>query len=76
LKQDLSIIKFFRDPYRIEKIILNKLPKNYDIENPESIIDLKTRADLNYVYLLMNNKIWIFKPNTKNYKNTKSLTYI
>jgi hypothetical protein len=24
----------------------------------------------------MNNKIWIFQPNTKNYKNTKSLTYI
>ena len=76
LKEDLSIIKFFSYPYRIEKIVINKLPKNYDIEDENSIIDLKARADLNYVYLLMNNKIWIFKPNTKNYKNTKSLTYI
>ena len=76
LKEDLSIIKFFRDPYRIEKIVLNKLPKNYDVESPDTIVDLKARVDLNYVYLLMNNKIWIFNPNTKNYKNTKSLTYI
>ena len=76
LKKDLSIIKFFSNPYRIEKIIINKLPKNYDIEDDNGIIDLKNRADLNYVYLLMNNKIWIFQPNTTNHLSTKSLTYI
>ncbi len=76
LKEDLSMIKFFSYPYRIEKLILNKLPENYDIEDPDSIVDLKARKDLNYVYLLMNNKIWIFMPNTKDYRNTKHLTYI
>ena len=76
LKEDLSIIKFYSYPYRIEKLIINKLPKNYDIEDENSIIDLKARFDLKYVYLLMNNKIWIFQPNTTNSKNTKSLTYI
>lgn len=75
LKKDLSIIKFFSNPYRIETITLNKLPKNYNLEE-NSIIDLKTRSDLSYVYLLLNNKIWVFKPNTKDYKNTQSLTYI
>ena len=76
LKKDLSIIKFYRNPYRIEKITLNKLPKNYDLEENNTITDLKARADLNYVYLLMNNKVWVFKPNSKNYKNTTSLTYL
>ncbi len=79
LKKDLSIIKFYSNPYRLEKLTLNKLPRNYDIEDIEkkdSIIDLKTRVDLNYVYLLLNNKIWVLKPNTSNYKTTKSLTYI
>lgn len=76
LKKDLSIIKFYSNPYRIEKIVINKLPKNYDVENTESIIDLKARADLNYVYMLLNNKIWVFEPNTTNYQSTKSLTYI
>ena len=76
LKKDLSVVKFFSYPYRIEKIVLNKLPKNYDIEDEKSKIDLKARSNLNYVYLLMNNKIWIFQPNTTNYKNTKSLNYL
>jgi hypothetical protein len=76
LKKDLSIIKFFSNPYRIEKLVINKLPKNYDLEKADSVIDLKARVDLNYVYMLMNNKIWVFQPNTINYKNTKSLTYI
>ncbi|QFR38752.1 hypothetical protein A9Q91_00775 [Candidatus Gracilibacteria bacterium 28_42_T64] len=77
LKKDLSIVKFYSNPkYRLESIVLNKLPKNYDIENSESKIDLKTRAELNYVYMLLNNRVWVFKPNTNNYKNTSSLTYI
>lgn len=76
LKKDLSMIKFFSNPYRIEKLVINNLPDNYDIEKPDSIIDIKTRSDLNYVYMLLNDKVWIFKPNTTNYKNTKSLTYI
>jgi hypothetical protein len=76
LKKDLSIIKFFSKPYRLEKIVINKLPENYKVESKGSIIDLKSRADLNYVYLLMNNKIWIFKTNSNDYKSTKSLTYI
>jgi len=76
LKKDLSIIKFYSNPYRLEKITINKLPDNYDIEKPNSIIDLKTRSDLNYVYLLLNDKIWVFKTNTNDYKSTKSLTYV
>ncbi len=76
LKKDLSILKFFKNPYRIETITLNKLPKNYNIDKDNNIVNLKARIDLNYVYLLMNNKIWVFRPNSKNYKNTSSLTYI
>lgn len=76
LKKDLTVVKYFSSPYRIEKLILNKLPENYSLENKDSIIDLKARINLNYVYLLMNNKIWIFNTNSNNFKDTKSLTYI
>lgn len=75
LKEDLSIVKFFSSPYRLESLVINNLPENYDIET-DSIIDLKARSDLNYVYLLLNNKIWVFEPNTTNFKNTQSLTYL
>ncbi len=76
LKKDLTIIKFFSNPYRLEKLMINKLPENYTIEKEGAIIDLKARSDLNYVYMLLNNKIWVLKPNTTDYKSTKSLTYV
>ena len=77
LKKDLSIIKIFKDPkYVIESIILNNLPENYNIDNPNSKIEIKTNPDLNYLYILLNNKIWVFQPNTRRFQDTKSLTYI
>ncbi len=78
LKKDLSVVKLFRSPtYRLESLILNNLPKNYDIDEwKEDIIQIKARNNLNYVYIFLNNKILIFKPNTNRYQDTKSLDFI
>ena len=75
LKKDLTVVKFFSNPYRLESIILNKLPKNYTLESDKKV-QIIARSNLNYVYFLLNDKIWVFKPNTTNYKNTQNLTYI
>jgi len=75
LKSDLSIIKFFSKPYRLENININKKPKTFKNNNWEKV-KIIARKDLNYVYILLNSKIWIFKPNTKFYKSTKSLNYL
>ena len=75
LKKDLSMIKFFSNPYRIESLFLNWLPANYEYDE-EFPVFLISRPDLTYIYLYMNEKIWIFEPNTTNYINTKSLQYI
>ena len=76
LKKDLSFVKFFSKPYRLESLSVNNLPENYNIEDKNAPIKIKTRKDLNYVYMLLNNKIFIFKPSNNNYRNTKSLTYL
>ena len=78
LKKDLSVVKLFRSPsYRLESLILNNLPKNYDIEEwKENLTQIKARNNLNYVYIFLNNKILIFKPNTNRYQDTKSLDFI
>jgi hypothetical protein len=69
--------KFFASPkYEMMGITLNKLPKNYKKEIPNTKIEIKTSSELNYVYMLLNNKIFVFKPNSRNYKDTSSLTYI
>lgn len=75
LKDDLTIVKFFSSPYRLENIVLNKLPKNYNKENWKKVY-LYVKPDLNLVYMFLNNKIFIFKPNTKLFRDTKSLTYL
>ena len=78
LKNDLSVVKLFRSPtYRLESLVLNKLPKNYDIDEwKESIVEIKAWNTLNYVYIFLNNKVLIFKPNTNRYQDTKSLEFI
>jgi len=76
LKNDLSIVKFFSNPYRLENIRLNNTPDTFKKYNTTSKTKILARPDLNYIYILLNNKIWIFKPNTRFYKSTKSLKYL
>lgn len=77
LKDDLVVQKFFASPeYEMSGITLNNLPKNYKIENTDSKVEIKTRADLNYVYMLLNNKIFVFQPNSKRYRDVNALTYV
>ncbi len=79
LKLDGSIVKFFRSPeYRLESLLINKLPKNYNFDSidSENLPSLRARTDLSYVYMLLDNKIFVFKPNTRNYRDVKSLNYL
>ncbi len=76
-KKDLTIVKVFRSPtYRIEKLVLNKLPKNYDIEANTHTPRIIVWSKLKYVYMFLNNKIRIFRSNSPNFNQTKTLTYV
>jgi len=73
-------VKLFREPeYRLENIVLNKLPKNYDFSDEvssEFAPSIRARADLKYVYMLFKNKVLIFKPSSDRYQDVKSLAYL
>ncbi|PZM81884.1 hypothetical protein DLH72_04905, partial [Candidatus Gracilibacteria bacterium] len=75
VKKDLSVVKFFSSPYRLESLTLSKLPKNYDLESGKRF-EIKAGINLNYVYMFLNDKIFVFKPNTNDYKSTRNLTYV
>lgn len=76
LKNDLSLVKLFTSPqYKIESIVLNKLPKNYKTLNPTNSTII-TKDNLNYIYMLINNTIFVFEPSSKRYQDVKSLTYL
>lgn len=76
LKQDLTINKFFTTPeYNSRSIIINNLPKNYSNtswENPKLFV----WQNLNYLYMLLDNKIRIFEADSRNYKDVKSIRYV
>ncbi len=77
IQKDLKIRKFFNSPRnRLEKLTLNNFPENYKLDNTNSKIKIKTRPELNYVYILLNNKIFITKPNSRRFQDTKSLKYL
>jgi hypothetical protein len=71
------MVKLFKTPeYRLENMMLNKLPKNYDLNSSGDTIKMKTRQDLNYLYILLDERILIFKPNSKKFQNVKNLTFL
>ncbi len=79
LKADGTVVKLFREPeYRLESIVLNSLPKNYEFWDikAEFAPSVRARADLKYVYMLLKNKILIFKPSSDRYQDVKSLLYL
>lgn len=79
LKLDGSMLKLFRSPsYRLESLSLNNLPKNYDFSNiqKDTVPKIFTQANLKYVYMLLDNRILIFEPNTLRFQDVKSLTYV
>jgi hypothetical protein len=79
LKLDGSVVKLYRSPqYRLESLVLNNLPKNYNFENLDAskLPSIRARINLSYVYMLLDNRILVFQPNTTNFRDTKSLSYI
>jgi len=79
LKLDGSVVKLFRSPqYRLESLVLNNLPKNYSFDSLDSnkLPSIRARINLSYVYMLLDNRILVFQPNTTNFRDTKSLNYI
>lgn len=77
LKEDLTLDKVFGMPnYSRRSIVINNLPDNYSIESADNPPKFYTAQNLNYLYLLLNNRIWIFEPDNKNYKDVKSIRYV
>jgi len=58
----------------VRGITLNSLPQNYAVENKPT--SLFVRPNLKYIYLLIDQSIFVFEPNSTNYQNTQSLKFL
>jgi hypothetical protein len=76
LKNDLSLDKVFTTPdYSQRSIVLNKLPDNYKLDDNIAPTFI-TGPNLNYIYIMLNGKIFILEPDSRNYKDVRSAKYI
>lgn len=76
LKEDLTIDKVFGTPnYNKRSIRINNLPENYTLDDSKTL-SFFNAPNLNYLYLVLGNRIWVFEPDTKNYKDVKAVKYI
>ncbi|MDD2565265.1 MAG: hypothetical protein PHZ26_01110 [Candidatus Gracilibacteria bacterium] len=77
LNNDLSIEKFFSSPSYIKKsIIINGIKNTTYVNNSNTPPKMTVGLNLNYIYILMDNKIWIFEPDSRNYKDVKGVKYV
>ncbi len=73
---DLKIKKFFRDKKQLNTLQLKRLPLNFKWDK-KSKVDIILPDNNKFLYLLMNNKIWVFKvdfPNAN--RKVKTLIYV
>lgn len=76
LQSDLSVEKYFTVPsFSRTGILLNKLPDNYRVsgDHPTKIY---TVSSSNFVYMLIDGRVWIFEPDSKNFKNIHGIKYV
>lgn len=76
LKDDLTIDKIFGIPdYNKRSLRINNLPENYALDDNQTL-QFFNAPNLNYLYLILANRIWIFEPDNKNYKDVKAIKYV
>lgn len=56
-------------------IILNKIPGEYTA-GKNGDVQIVVRSNLNLIYLLSGNRVWIFEPDSKRFQDVRSWTYL
>ncbi len=76
LKNSGQIRRIITSPvYSDKSIVLNDIPGDYSLSSDDNVT-IFVRSNLSYIYMLDGNHIWIFQPDSKNYKDITSWKYI
>ncbi len=78
LKDDWMFLKFFREPYRVQSLTLNRLPRNYIplVTDPSNRVDMIASASYRHVYVLIGTRLFVFEPNSRRPTDTQSLRFM
>ncbi len=72
--EDGKIFRYFSDKDTINSIVLNKIPWEWSLNTTLSSTFI-TKSNLSYSYILNGNRIWIFQPNSKRFKDVTAWEY-
>jgi hypothetical protein len=77
LKNDQKIIRLISSTNTQSGITLNKIPGEYTVgKNPSKLPHIIVRSELNYIYILDGNRVWVFLPDSKRFQDIRSWTYV
>ncbi len=76
IKSDQKIIRLLSSTSTQTWILINKIPGEYTIGKNTDSTKIIVRPELNYVYVLDGNRVWVFLPDAKRFQDIKSWTYV
>ncbi len=69
--------KTFTAPsYSIRSIVINGLPDDYSLSSDSEIPKFHVFSNTNYLYVILSNRIWVFEPDSRDFRNVKSVRYV
>jgi hypothetical protein len=78
IRSDLKIEKLFTTPTLSRQgLTLNKLPSEEAYRNISGDeVHIISSPTANFLYLILNNNIWVFEPDSRNFKDVRALKYV
>lgn len=76
LKEDQRVIRAMGSNGSATGLVLNNLPGDYTVGQGSTNTRILLAWNLNYIYILDKNKVWIFLPDSKRFQDVRSWSYI
>lgn len=76
IRNDQKITHLINSTNTSTGLIINKIPGEYTVGQHPTDTKIILQSQLNYVYVLDGNRIWVFLPDAKRFQDIRSWTYI
>jgi hypothetical protein len=76
IRNDQKITRFLSSSNTQTGILINQIPGEYTVWKDNVLTRIILSNNLNYIYILDGNRVWIFSPDAKRFQDIKSWTYI
>jgi hypothetical protein len=76
IRNDQKITRIITSTNTQTGVTINKIPGEYTIGQNPTDTKIILQPQLNYIYILDGNRVWIFLPDSKRFQDIRSWTYI